>query len=58
MENKSSLWDLKYLQTVLEKNKSGKYDYAHFIWSLVMIELWFRIFILNDKNQISRNLGE
>jgi asparagine synthase (glutamine-hydrolysing) len=58
MENKSGLWDLKYLGTVLGKNKSGKYDYAHFIWALVMIELWYRIFILNNKSEIYKDLGE
>jgi asparagine synthase (glutamine-hydrolysing) len=56
MENKSGLWDLKYLEEVLEKNKSGKYDYAHFIWALLMIELWYRIFILNNKDEITKSL--
>jgi asparagine synthase (glutamine-hydrolysing) len=58
MENQSGLWDLKYLESVLEQNKSGRYDYAHFIWALVMIELWYRIFILNKKEEASKKLGE
>ena len=43
--NKSGLWNLRFLKEIIEHNKSGKYDYAHFIWALTMIELWFDIFI-------------
>jgi len=45
LKNKSGFWDIPYLRTLVNRNKSGRNDYAHFLWALTRIEIWHNIFI-------------
>ena len=51
LANTSGLWDETYLKRILSENKSGKEDHAHFIWALLMVEIWHQTFI-NGKPRI------
>lgn len=45
LKNKSGFWDIPYLRNLVNRNKSGRNDYAHFLWALTRIEIWHNIFI-------------
>jgi asparagine synthase (glutamine-hydrolysing) len=39
------LFDLGVVRQLVEDHQQGRVDYAHHLWTLLMLELWFRSFI-------------
>jgi len=52
LANPSGLWNKMYLKRILYENKSGKEDHAHFIWALLMVEIWHQTFINGKPKMI------
>ena len=46
------LFDMKYVEKILEDHRSGKQNHHHRIWALVCLELWFMTFV--DRTDISQ----
>lgn len=43
---------------MIEENRTGREDYAHRLWSLLTLELWFREFIDNPGNHPALGPGD
>lgn len=39
------LFDMKYVEKILEDHRSGRQNHHHRLWALVCLELWFQTFI-------------
>jgi asparagine synthase (glutamine-hydrolysing) len=50
------LFNKKYLEWMLEEHKYGRQEFGHRIWSLVIFELWARLY-LDDKIETVPNIS-
>jgi asparagine synthase (glutamine-hydrolysing) len=53
---KRDLFNKKYLEWMLEEHKHNRQEFGHRIWSLVIFELWARLY-LDDKIDTAPNLS-
>ena len=45
-----NIYDMDYLRKIYKNHVDGKKDYGHFIGTLIGIEMWFRLFVDQEKS--------
>ena len=46
----SKLFDKKYIAKIFDKYNSSKLYYGRQIWSLGIFNIWYKVFVEEDKN--------
>jgi len=46
------IFNMKYIESIVERHSSGKEDFSKHIWNLVILELWMRTFIEGEGTWI------